>query len=338
MTEQYENQQDGNGFEELPACREEECCTDAEEIPRADAQHDEGGHAQRALPGRAPCSDEERPARINDCGAREEEQPQVQFQPERRRRRLEETSHRRVDEDRHGEDQAEPESIAHVADHGRQIVAGMTHFMRHIRRHGGRCAAGAVALVALVALMALMAFVTGGCGRCRRRDSNRRDRDHFRLRGCSCHGGGLCRRRCWHCRALPCGRARARMLGEGFILGVTPALVDEQLDLGGVESRFVVTHRGVSRREVHGRAFDTRHFDQPSFHFIHSQYRQHVVHFNDARLHCASITVFVLFATRLAVALSWLVSIMKRTFKTSCDTAARHVLRPLTSLRAPSLR
>ena len=50
-----------------------------------------------------------------------------------------------------------------------------------------------------------------------------------------------------------------------------------------------------SRSEIDRSAFsDARHLANPLFHFVHGQYRQHVVHFNNARFHRASLTVFIL--------------------------------------------
>ena len=139
MAEQNEDQEDGRSLKELPALFEEECAADTEEIPRADTEHDEQRHAQRAMPKGAPRGDKERPARVDDGGACQEEQPQVELQPEWRRRRRKESSHRGVDKNWYSKGQTDPEAVAHVAHHRRQVLAAMAHIMRHVRRHGGLC-------------------------------------------------------------------------------------------------------------------------------------------------------------------------------------------------------
>ena len=151
VPKQDEHQQHRHGLVELPTFVEEEGGADAEEIPGAHAQDDQRRHAQRALQQPTPRRDEERPARVENRGACEEEQPQVELQAERRRRRFEHASHRRVDKDRHGEEQADPEAISHVAHHGFHVGAAMTHLMGHLRRHGGAgCARLGVTWVPLV--------------------------------------------------------------------------------------------------------------------------------------------------------------------------------------------
>jgi hypothetical protein len=72
-----------------------------------------------------------------------------------------------------------------------------------------------------------------------------------------------------------------------------PALAHNRLDIGDLEPRFVVAHGRASRSEIHRHAFDTRHLTNPLFHFVHAQYGQHVVHFNNARLHRATLVVFL---------------------------------------------
>ena len=66
-----------------------------------------------------------------------------------------------------------------------------------------------------------------------------------------------------------------------------------RLDIGELESGFVVAHCGASRSVIYGSAFDTRDLANPLFHFGHAQRRQHVAHFNNARSHRDSLVVFI---------------------------------------------
>ena len=93
-------------------------------------------------------------------------------------------------------------------------------------------------------------------------------------------------------KARLCAGLRSLTCRQGFAGGLIPALVHGRLDIGDLEPGFVVAHRGASRGVIHCNAFDTRHLANPLFHFVHAQYRQHGVHFNDARLHRASLTAF----------------------------------------------
>ena len=92
-----------------------------------------------------PSRNEEWPAGIDDRGGGQEKQPDAEVKSEWRCRRLEHARHRRVDKDRHGEDQAGQEAPAHVADHRREIRVAMAHLMRHVghpcRHHGLHAAA-----------------------------------------------------------------------------------------------------------------------------------------------------------------------------------------------------
>jgi len=129
-------------------------------------------HAQGARPERAPGGDEERPARIDDGECSEDEQPYVNIQVEWRRG-WRKKSHRRVEKNWDGEDQADPEPVAHVAHHRRQVLTPMPHFMRHLRRHSGLCDRRCVPLVAVGwgsgGGSDRSSYRYFGCRRCRRR-------------------------------------------------------------------------------------------------------------------------------------------------------------------------
>ena len=78
MTEQDEYQQHGYRLKELIAL-EKERGADAEKVARPDAEHDQRGHGQLAFEQRTPGRHEERPTRVENCGAGEAEQPLVEW-------------------------------------------------------------------------------------------------------------------------------------------------------------------------------------------------------------------------------------------------------------------
>ena len=130
-----------------------------------------------------------------------------------------------------------------------------------------------------------------GCRRCRHGDGSGGDR------GTSAQRRRALKRRPAQLPALApkpaCARdCVAHMPGQGFACRLIPALVHGRLDIGDLEPGFVVAHCGASRGVIHCNAFDTRHLANPLFHSVHAQCRQHVVHFNNARLHRASSTAF----------------------------------------------
>jgi hypothetical protein len=84
------------------------------------------------------------------------------------------------------------------------------------------------------------------------------------------------------------------MRGQGFACRLIPGLVHGLLDIGDLESGFVVAHGGASRSVIHCNAFNTRHLANPLFHFVRAQYRQHVVDFKNGRFHRTSLVGFML--------------------------------------------
>src|SRR3546814_15965903 len=97
---------------------EEEGRADAEDVAGADRQYDQHRHVEDAVPERPPGGGEERPARIDDRDAAEEEQPKIEVQSEGRGGRREHAAHRRNDEDRYGEDERDTEAVEKVANQG----------------------------------------------------------------------------------------------------------------------------------------------------------------------------------------------------------------------------
>ena len=112
---------------------EEEGGADAEQVAGADAEHDQHRHVEDAVAQRPPGGDDERPDRIEDGGAGQEEQATVSA----RGRTAAAVSgavhaHRRMAKIGTREDEADPEAVAHVADHGLHVHAGaVAHLVRH---------------------------------------------------------------------------------------------------------------------------------------------------------------------------------------------------------------
>src|SRR5262249_8530569 len=102
MTEQDEDEKHRRCFIELVAF-EEKGGANAEDVARPDAEEDQHRHVENSVPECPDGSDDERPGGIEDCRAGEKEQPEVESQPEGRRRWGKYVAHGRVDEDRHCE-------------------------------------------------------------------------------------------------------------------------------------------------------------------------------------------------------------------------------------------
>src|SRR5450830_1571603 len=82
-----------------------------------------------------------------------------------------------------------------------------------------------------------------------------------------------------------CGLVFTHMPGKGFAGRLIPASVHGRLDIGDLESGFVVAYRGASRSEIHYDACDTRQLANTLFHSVRAQCGHHAAHFNDARFH-----------------------------------------------------
>ena len=111
------------------------------------------------------------------------------------------------------------------------------------------------------------------------------------VRDCRGDRRGLWRGGSRRCRRLACAWVASMALvrclrGRGG--GLIPALAHGRLDIGDFESGFVETHGGVSGSVIHCDTFDARHLANPLLHILHAQHREHVVHFNNTRLHRAS--------------------------------------------------
>src|SRR5262249_9421902 len=144
MTEQDEDEKHRRCFIELVAF-EKKGSANAEDVARPDAEEDQHRHVENSVPECPDGSDDERPGGIEDCRAGEKEQPEVESQPEGRRRWNKHVAHGRVDEDRHCEHETDPEAVAHVSHHGLHVHAGtVAHLVRHVvrHRHSGCCRSG----------------------------------------------------------------------------------------------------------------------------------------------------------------------------------------------------
>ena len=131
VSEQDEDQQDCRRFVELLAAIKERRA-DAEQISGADAEDDEHRHIGDTAAERTVGCNDEGPDRIEDGGAGQNEQDEVQPQAEWWRDLNEVHAHRREDEDRQAEGERDPEAVAHVADHGLHVHAGaVAHFVGH---------------------------------------------------------------------------------------------------------------------------------------------------------------------------------------------------------------
>ncbi len=226
MAEQDKHQQHRHRLVELHA-GEEEGRAHAEQITGADRQHHQHRHVGHAILERAPGGDHERPDRIDHRNAGKQEQPDVERQAERRHRRREHAAHWRIDEDRDGEGQGNPEAVAHVARHRLRVHARtVAHFVCHRLR---------LARWRWVPSMFTRMHVSGGR---RRNDSG--------------GSGGVL----WH----------ADVLWQALTRAVIAALVYPGLDGLDIRHRLVVHNGGaasdvVDRGPVHARKLHELLFD-----------------------------------------------------------------------------
>ncbi len=144
MTEQDEDEQHRRCFIELVAL-EEKGGPNAEQVARADAKDHQDSHIEDAVAQRPHGADDKGPSRIDDGCARQQEQEHIEIETERRLQANEVHAHGRIGEDRHAEDQTDPEAVAHVAHHGLHIhTCAVAHVVSHVVRYrdGGCCSGG----------------------------------------------------------------------------------------------------------------------------------------------------------------------------------------------------
>ena len=67
------------------------------------------------------------------------------------------------------------------------------------------------------------------------------------------------------------------------------ALAHGRLEIGDLETSFVVAHCGACRSVIHCHALDAWHLANSLFHFVHAQDRQHLGHFDNAGTHWGAL-------------------------------------------------
>ena len=154
VAQQDEHQQHGCGFVEHLTLVEKSGAH-AEDVTRADREHDQGRHVGNLVTRGPPCGDHEGPDRIGDGACRDDEEKELAVHPEGRGKVAEHLTHRGVQENGNGEHQGDQEAVAHVLRHVLHRHAGrVAHVMHHVGLLIGRrtacCVMGAVARVAIL--------------------------------------------------------------------------------------------------------------------------------------------------------------------------------------------
>ena len=131
MSEQDEIQQDCRCLEELLAAVKKRGAY-AENVSGSDAQHDEYCHIRDTAAKRPIGGNEEGPDWIENRAAGQDEENEIKPQTEWWRDANEIHPHRGENKDRQAKGERDPEAIADVANHGRQVHArAMAHLLRH---------------------------------------------------------------------------------------------------------------------------------------------------------------------------------------------------------------
>jgi len=131
MAKKNERGEDRGGLvEDFTAAREGD--EQAVAPARADCDGDEHHHVQGARPQGAPGTVEEDPRRVEDHRQAQEQSPHVVPKPEGRRNGESEdlSADGRPQQDRHGQQRGNEESVAHVRDHvghGHAAVTAVPH-------------------------------------------------------------------------------------------------------------------------------------------------------------------------------------------------------------------
>ena len=135
MAEQDEDKQDRRGLIKLLALKQKGRA-DAEQITGPDAEQDEHGHVEDAVPQCPHRRHGERPGRIENGRARQEKQRKVESQKSRRRKKRPIHTHGGQRENGDREDQTDDKPITHVTGHRRHVhPTAVAHLMRGLICH-----------------------------------------------------------------------------------------------------------------------------------------------------------------------------------------------------------